>query len=259
MGDARLHNVMDSASGQDEYTILVTGFGPFRDEFPVNPSWEIARRLPAYLPSLRPEYPGARLGRGDSATADMPPVRILVHPEAIHVAYKNVRGLVPSFWDGEYNGQRIDACVHIGMAGARPQYALERLAHRTGYKTADVSGEFLEDEQPGRHDENWIWHGLPDELESAYDIPNVYLRWKELSSPDMDLRISEDPGRYLCDFIYYSSLATLYKQQRPGKVCFLHVPSDASDAAVERGRELAVNLIRSIAESEIAERRRAAK
>lgn len=68
----------------------------------------------------------------------------------------------------------------------------------------------------------------------------------------MDLRISEDPGRYLCDFIYYSSLAHLYKANRPRKVVFLHVPSDASDAYVGQGRELAVNLIRSIVESETA-------
>lgn len=150
----------------------------------MNPSWEIARGLPAYLPPLRAKDPAARSSAdATTATADFPPVRILVHPEAIRVTYKNVRGLVPSFWDGEYGGQRIDACIHIGMASARPQYALERLAHRTGYYKPDISGEFLEDEQQGRRDdESWIWHGLPDELESAYDIPNVYLRWKELSS-----------------------------------------------------------------------------
>lgn len=71
---------------------------------------------------------------------------------------------------------------------------------------------------------------------------------------DMDLRISEDPGRYLCDFIYYSSLAHLYKANCPRKVVFLHVPSDASDAYVTQGRELAVNLIRSLVESEMGAR-----
>ncbi|OAA42841.1 Peptidase C15, pyroglutamyl peptidase I-like protein [Beauveria brongniartii RCEF 3172] len=266
MGDARLLEPMGSKSSQEEITILVTGFGPFRAQYPVNPSWEIARSLPAYLPPLRAKDPRARSSSAEATaaaaaaattTTDMPRVRILVHPEAIRVTYKNVRGLVPSLWDDA--AHRIDACVHIGMASARPQYALERRAHRTGYLKPDVAGEFLEDELPGGRDGDWIWRGLPDELESVLNIPNIHLRWKELSSPDMDLRISDDPGRYLCDFIYYSSLATLYKQQRPGKVCFLHVPSDASDIAVERGRELAVNLIRAIAESEIADKRRAAK
>lgn len=261
MGDARLDHDMGSEPREDEFTILVTGFGPFRAQYPVNPSWEIARGLPAYLPPLRGKDDG-----DPAADSDLPPVRILVHPEAIRVTYQDVRALAPSFWDGAYGGgggaqqRRIDACVHIGMASARPRYALERRAHRTGYRTPDVAGEFLEDELPGgQEDERWIWHGLPDELESALDIPNVHRRWKELSSPEVDLRISDDPGRYLCDFIYYSSLATLHKQQRPGKVCFFHVPADASDGAVERGRELALNLIRSIAESEMAEKKRAAQ
>ncbi|KAJ6781176.1 hypothetical protein PWT90_08330 [Aphanocladium album] len=257
MGDACLHEDIGSQPKKEEFTILVTGYAPFRANYPVNPSWEIARGMPNYLPPLSGK--DSKDGSVDEAIADMPRVRILVHPEAIHVTYKHVRALVPTFWDGEYQGQKIDACIHIGMAGAYSPYLLERLAHRTGYLKADVSGEFLEDEKQGGHGEDWIWHGLPDELESAYDIPNVYLRWKELSSPDVNVRISEDPGRYLCDFIYYSSLAHLYKQQRPGKACFFHVPAIASDAAIIRGREICVNLIRSIAESEIAERRRAAK
>ena len=69
------------------------------------------------------------------------------------------------------------------------------------------------------------------------------------------MRISDDPGRYLCDFIYYSSLAHLYKQQRPRKVIFLHVPADASETSVTQGRELAINLIRSIVESEVIQKR----
>ena len=66
----------------------------------------------------------------------------------------------------------------------------------------------------------------------------------------MDLRISDDAGRYLCDFIYYSSLAHLSKQKRPRKVIFMHVPSDASERSIERGRDLTINLVRSIVESE---------
>lgn len=71
----------------------------------------------------------------------------------------------------------------------------------------------------------------------------------------MDLRISDDAGHYLCDFIYYSSLAHLWKQQRSRKLTFLHVPADASAHSVELGRELAVNLIRAMVESEVNRRR----
>lgn len=156
----------------------------------MNPSWEIARGLPSHLPPLRAKDPNAR--PGDEAAA-LPPVRILVHPEAIRVNYKTVRELVPTLWDGR---QKIDAAIHIGMASARPMYLLERLAHRTGYKSVDVDGNLLEDEGEGKHDENWIWNGLPDELESAYDIPNVYLRWKELCS------VRDESFLYCCHWSY---------------------------------------------------------
>lgn len=68
----------------------------------------------------------------------------------------------------------------------------------------------------------------------------------------MDLRISENPGRFLCDWIYYCSLSHLLRSNRPKKACFLHVPCDASDESVLQGRELAINLVRAIAESEMS-------
>lgn len=70
----------------------------------------------------------------------------------------------------------------------------------------------------------------------------------------MDLRISDDAGHYLCDFIYYSSLAHLWKQGRDRKVTFFHVPADASKETVSLGTELCINLIRSIVESEVTRR-----
>lgn len=68
------------------------------------------------------------------------------------------------------------------------------------------------------------------------------------------MRISNDPGRYMCDFIYFSSLAYLWSQQRPRKLLFLHVPAGSSAENVDLGRELMLQLIRSIAESEIGQR-----
>jgi pyrrolidone-carboxylate peptidase len=55
----------------------------------------------------------------------------------------------------------------------------------------------------------------------------------------------------MCDFIYYSSLSELWKLQRPRKTLFLHVPADASPTSVAKGRELTLNLIRSVVESEM--------
>lgn len=71
---------------------------------------------------------------------------------------------------------------------------------------------------------------------------------------DAQLRISEDAGHFLCDFIYYSSLSHLYAHHpgKPRKVLFMHVPADANEQTIPRGVEMALGLIRSIAESEVA-------
>ncbi len=151
---------------------------PFRDQYPVNPSWEIARSLPSHLPALRAKNPSSR----DGTAPELPAVRILVHPEAIRVNYKTVRELDPSFWQAEYKGQRLDAVIHIGMAGPRPHYMLERRAHRTGYKSPDVDGEMLEDENEGMHGDDWVWSGLPDEIISDIDVSDVHRRWVGHSS-----------------------------------------------------------------------------
>lgn len=183
---------------QEEFTVLVTGFQvcvavatsphfdvpdgancatlqPFRAEYPINPSWEIARSLPEYLPALRAKDPSSRYA------VNTPPVRILVHPEPIRVSYKTVRELVPSLWEETYAGRKIDLVIHIGMAGPRPMYQIESRGHRTGYKSPDVDGRHL-DSLEGERGEDWIWHGLPDTLRTDLDMQDIWERWQQHSS-----------------------------------------------------------------------------
>jgi len=63
------------------------------------------------------------------------------------------------------------------------------------------------------------------------------------------VRISEDAGRYLCDFIYYSSLAHLTKKREERRVVFLHVPVDSDEAATKTGVEVTLELIRAMVQS----------
>ncbi|KAJ4338234.1 hypothetical protein N0V85_009899, partial [Neurospora sp. IMI 360204] len=60
--------------------------------YPLNPSWEIASRLPAVLPPLRAKQPSTQ------KPPLIPRVNLHVHPEPIHVSYKTVRELVPKLW-----------------------------------------------------------------------------------------------------------------------------------------------------------------
>jgi len=62
--------------------------------------------------------------------------------------------------------------------------------------------------------------------------------------------VSEDAGRYLCDFIYYSSLAYLTKEkEEERRVVFLHVPVNSDETAVNTGTEVALELIRALVQS----------
>ncbi|KAI1636573.1 putative pyroglutamyl peptidase type I [Biscogniauxia mediterranea] len=267
-----------------ELTVLVTGFGPFKEDCPVNPSGEIAASLPDYLPAVRAKDPA-----GQASSLNIPPVRILKLPEPVHVSYEVVRNLVPTLWDNPEH--KIDYAIHIGMAGPQLVYSLERRAHRDGYDKADVDGKFLRDEE--RHLEegkDWIWHGLPGELLTDLDIVDVYrtcvergpgtiiffLKYSSLGIyrygyglyplwltcirpllsrlKALHLQISDDPGRYMCDFIYFSSLAHLEKQKRPKKVIFLHVPQYSDQKSLSLGKEIVLTLVRAIVESDLGKK-----
>lgn len=179
------------------------------------------------------------------------------------MAYKNVRELVPKLWDG----RKIDYAVHIGMAGGRRYYSVERRGHRDGYGAADVGHEFLGDaDRQKAEGTDWIWNGLPEEILSDMNIDDVWVRWRA-AMPDTDVRISEDAGRYLCDFIYFSSLGHLTKKDERRRVSFqilmwmdllltcdqvvfLHVPVDVNESAIRVGVEATLELIRAVIQSD---------
>ncbi|TLD13825.1 uncharacterized protein PgNI_04828 [Pyricularia grisea] len=251
----------------EELTVVVTGFGPFREEYPVNPAWEITRLLPDYLPPP-PGKTAMQHRRSDDDTPPLPPVRIQKYPSPIRVNYQTVRELVPTLWGDKPGEQpaataeeqqqqegsgvpKIDLMIHIGMAGPRRYHSIERRGHRDGYRGLDVDGLPLADEERhAREGEKWIWHGLPREIETDLLLDDVLDRWKGYVPWDADVRVSEDAGRYLCDFIYYSSLAHLYRKGDHRRVVFLHVPVDVTDEALRKGVDLTLQLIRSALESE---------
>ncbi|OAA68649.1 pyroglutamyl peptidase type [Niveomyces insectorum RCEF 264] len=292
----------------DEFTVLVTGFGPFRSEYPKNPSWEIARDLPAYLPPKSKPALGPAVAAAAAAAVrtddSLPPVRIVVYPEPVRVNYQVVRKLVPRLWDAQQDSagvgkaadadlsgqqppeeqslpsssasteapfppgfvppRRMDLVLHIGMAGPRLHYDLEQVAHHDGYMAPDVDDELLRDTPADRNDPAWVWYGAPAALETHIDLEDVLARWRH-AAPNADLRISQNAGRYLCEFTYFSSLAHLYRRNqaadgqdprfRRRRVAFLHVPAAAAPDRIAAGRDLVIELIRALAASEVAARK----
>lgn len=63
-----------------------------------------------------------------------------------------------------------------------------------------------------------------------------------------DLRPSNDPGRFLCDFIYYTSMAEYWRRDctSSGPVMFLHVPDGIAAEDVARGKKVTLGLIEAL-------------
>ncbi|KUI68010.1 Pyroglutamyl-peptidase 1 [Cytospora mali] len=237
---------------QEELTILVTGFGPFKDQYPRNPSWDIASSLPEYLPPLNAKSSTSVR----SSSLALPPVRIIVHPEPVRVTYSAVRELIPKLWTAGYGGvSKIDYVLHIGMASTKKQYVLEELGHRDDYRLKDLD-EKLPDQDPAADD--YPWRGVPSQLTTELDVADIKKRWESYLPSDLVLKTSRDAGHFLCDYIYFNSLASCYKTQQRRRVAFMHVPAvkplpaDAYQESIDLGREIAIQLLRSIVESELA-------
>lgn len=72
------------------------------------------------------------------------------------------------------------------------------------------------------------------------------------------LNISTNAGHFLCDYIYFNSLAQCFKANETRRVAFLHVPAAKPEPDylyeehIKVGREIATQLIRSVVESELS-------
>ena len=143
-----------------------------------------------------------------------------------------------------------DLTLNIGMAPSRAFYTLETKAHRNGYEKKDVRGEIPDD--CSRHERC----NAPLVLQPTYDPEDVWRRWKSVLTTE-DVRLSDDAGRYLCDFIYYASMLEYWLRDPAGErpCAFLHVPGPGEAEDILRGARVALAAIGAIAGSLAATRR----
>lgn len=69
------------------------------------------------------------------------------------------------------------------------------------------------------------------------------------SRDEWDIDASDDPGLYLCEFIYYLSLATarrLGKEGRDLKGIFVHVPPFLDSMSLRKEQETVTQVIREM-------------
>ncbi|CAE6512578.1 unnamed protein product [Rhizoctonia solani] len=204
--------------------VLVTGFGPFK-EIKTNPSWLAVKPLDnqtlKFTKPVGPAHPHATKSRSVETEAQISALEV-------PVTYSAVLNTIPPL----HASKQYDIIIHTGVRRNMPGLVVERLAHKTGYNKPDAEDRLCDaiDGKPKVDDggatvERGFGRGFErfeEELKTSVDVDGIvkYLKSKGLehTSP------SDDPGRYLCDFIYYCSLACARKEGSNAKVLFLHVP-----------------------------------
>ena len=169
----------------DERPVLVTGFGPFHYHT-VNASWVAVQGLKT-------------LGVRHNST------QVQLEIREIPVAYQDVSSTVPKLLD-ELQPQ---LCVHVGVSPFNV-IKLEQFGKNRGYCMADIYG---------RAPSNLMCvSGGPDAIKTSFNVERICekVQRKEVN---VTFEVSTDAGRYLCDFIYYTSL-----HLNSSPVVFVHVP-----------------------------------
>ena len=173
-----------------------------------------------------------------------------VRPQAVRVSYHYVREKIPPllFIKDDDTGEvepHFDIVLHIGVSHARGYYEMETRAFRDGYYLHDVDGKNKADGFP-----TWRDEGAPEMLTVGFDPEKVLASWQQ-GVPDADVRMSTDAGRFLCEYILFTSLLE-YNRNVKGAglpVTFFHVPTETDEKDLERGRDVAIALITALAQN----------
>ncbi|CAG0915939.1 unnamed protein product [Notodromas monacha] len=177
-------------SNADRRVVYVTGFGPFRD-VTENASWAAVRLLP------------------ETGIETELNIRLVI--EEVPVAYDHVSNETCERW----RALSPHLVVHVGVSSKATDVQLETKANCAGYKGLDVKGCVPIDGKCKREldEDAFILSGL--------DLSLVASNVNKLGLP-CHVATSENAGRYLCEFIYFTSLCVDRK-----RVCFIHVPPES--------------------------------
>ncbi|THV03361.1 peptidase C15, pyroglutamyl peptidase I-like protein [Dendrothele bispora CBS 962.96] len=220
-----------------KHRVLVTGYGPFR-QYKENPSWFAVRTLhntvihtststssnpePIHITSL--EVPVVY-----SAVLDIVP--------GLHAAPPILPSSVPDDFPTPPQGG-YTLIVHVGVAGPT-ELRVEMFGDKTGYdkpdhegKLADIVGE--EDGQPVRGFNEERYGMFPERLQIQVPVDPLL---EGCANDGTTLVTSIDAGQYLCDFIFYCSLAESKMAGRNTPVLFIHCPPIGEPLSTEQVTE----------------------
>ncbi|XP_050541180.1 pyroglutamyl-peptidase 1 [Daktulosphaira vitifoliae] len=124
----------------------------------------------------------------------------------VPVSYKDVDEIIPKLWT-EYKPTLM---VHLGVSCFAKTLTVETTAHGHDYLKEDING-ICPDSRCLAND---------SKLETCLSIDCL---------KDYDICVSQDAGRYLCEYIYHKSL-TINKNQ----TIFIHVPELSEDNTAQK-------------------------
>ncbi|KAI9145728.1 hypothetical protein BKA69DRAFT_459343 [Paraphysoderma sedebokerense] len=223
------------------HTVIVTGFGPFGIH-KVNPSWVAVSHLSSnYTPPCIPESSTSASSSPSSSPSKTSnnPITLLTHP--LKVSYPTVTNAVPTLW----NSHKPSFMLHVGV-GAPGQVKIEKYGRNSTYLKEDVDGVIWKDENgTGK-----VKDDGEEVLETSLDADELvgWLRKKGWKSSR-----SEDAGRYLCDFTYYSSLYHCSRHRSKNSTLFLHVPPVGQPYSQEQIDKIVADVVKYICERFVLE------
>lgn len=166
--------------------VLITGFGPFPGVSD-NPSAWLAETLADREAEL-----DCRL-----------------QAEILPTEWDTVAALTPELF--ETTQPRI--IVHFGVCQSAQGFRLERSAHNRVFARADMSGALPRARTIHPHG--------PARLDTDFPVTSLAAHLKALG---IAAAPSHSAGRYLCNFLYYRSLAWAALQEEPTTALFVHIP-----------------------------------
>lgn len=130
---------------------------------------------------------------------------------------------------------RPDALILLGEAAGSREIRLETTAwNHLDFTIPDIAGR-----QPTKR---LIRPGSPASLGSTLPMGKFHTL---LASHGHEVRLSDDPGRYLCNQVLYTGLEFLDRHAIPCPAGFIHLPL-ASDYPTERAAAALSHLLREI-------------
>ncbi|MGE5260688.1 MAG: peptidase C15 [Actinomycetota bacterium] len=166
--------------------VLITGFGPFPG-VPVNPSAWLAEALPERLSQLNGE----------------------LQARVLPTEWGAVEGLVRHL----HETIQPHVTIHFGLSQTAKEFRIERSAYNRASLRRDASGSLPRD--------GVILAEGADRLDTSLPASALSAHLRQRGVP---AAASRSAGRYLCNFLYYLSLARAAGMTRAPAVLFVHIP-----------------------------------